>query len=198
MTKRPPFLQKNDDRFTQQTYDLPTLIMTFIAIDSGQSPEIDFTEEEFQTMCLEKTGNTCLHWLKAWCNEQGIQKSTWRRLYFNLLAHIKTDGMYETTPDVYCCIQEQINDLRERSIKVCDKLGWELDEIDNSFEVQAANGAIVGIVTPTIDNGYVSKHIRQPGVGDEYTAALSFADPNAIADILRAIDIQHLEASLRD
>jgi hypothetical protein len=149
--------------------------MTFININVNTAPR-DFSDAHYRDKCLELTGEKRLHLLRGWCRKHQICQSSYRKLYYCIGDYIKTKGQFKADSHVFCCVNEEILETEMQSAQICDAIGWILLPVDGSFEVHEGN-IIKGIIDRFPGGGFVTKFLEQPGVSDEYTAALSFMSP---------------------
>ncbi len=161
---------------------------------STQSAEIDFTDAQFAAKCIAITNTQCLHWLQAWCDEHQISQSTWKKLYFNLLRYIASNGRYQAQPQVFCCIREAILEQEARSIDICDRIGWVLTETSDGYEIYQDHQLVDNVFT--LSNGYRTKNSLPCGAADPYTAALNLLPGSTRQDLALAIHRDRLEINL--
>ncbi|WP_373544470.1 hypothetical protein [Chamaesiphon sp.] len=166
--------------------------MTFI---SQQILTDNLTEQQYQRACFQMTGTRCLHWLRAWCRKHQISQSSFKRLYFCIKAYIETHGQFKAEAEVWCCVNEQILEIESRSHQICDRVGLVLLAVDDSYEIYDGN-ILKGIVDSYPHDGWITTFLRQPGVSDRYTAALSFLSIEQIKSVSLTLCRERLEANL--
>lgn len=96
-------------------------------------PVAKFTNAQYRDKCFSITGTNSLHRLKEWCERHEISQSTWANLTVNIITRIigRNDNFKK---QVFCCVQEEINERAQASERICDLLGINVISLAELYE----------------------------------------------------------------
>ena len=152
------------------------------------------TDADFQAEILRITKTKCLPWLKQWCTANNLSRTYWVDLYKDIISLL--DGSdRRVREEVYCCVQEEINEIEAKSREICHLLGWiVIDSTSGLGSHEIYDGNILLETIFQYSNGFAlfsskGSHLH----GDIYSAALSLLP----ATILQhKINVKKLQLSL--
>lgn len=101
--------------------------------ESAAKPAAKFTDAQYQAKCFAITGTRSLHRLKEWCEQHDISQSKWADLTVNIITRI-IGPSDDFKKQVFCCIQEEINEQAQESERICDSLGINVISVTDLYE----------------------------------------------------------------